>query len=102
MPWMEILRYVAVGLLSTALTAVIMLVRERNAFSGKMMDLFLQDKSSWIEEREKLEKRVDGLYDKYDDMRDKYEQILIRGIGGGGTTVKQGSVEVRLVSETPE
>lgn len=101
MLWLDILRYVVVGLVSTLLTIVVMLVKERNSFSTKVMDLFLEDKKSWIDEREKLEVRVDGLYDKYDQLRDKYEQILIRGVGSG-TTVKQGSVEVRLVPDATE
>lgn len=78
-PWFDILRYVAVGTLSTLLTIVVMLVRERNNFSTKMMDLFLEDKKNWTQEREKLEFRVDELYEKYDKLRDKYEQLLILG-----------------------
>ena len=53
-----------------------MLVRERNSFSVKMMDLFMEDKKSWVAEREKLEKRIDDLYAKCDKLQDKYEELL--------------------------
>jgi hypothetical protein len=77
MMWVDILRYVVVGALSSLLSIIVMLVRERNAFSTKMMDLFLEDKKNWTQEREKLELRVDELYEKYDSLRDKYEQVLL-------------------------
>lgn len=76
MNWLDLLKYVGVGLVSSLLSVVVMLVRERNNFSARMMDLFISDKNSWVDEREKLEKRVDNLYEKYDVLRDKYEQIL--------------------------
>lgn len=76
MNWIDLLKYVGVGLVSSLLSVVVMLVRERNNFSARMMDLFISDKNSWVDEREKLEKRVDNLYEKYDILRDKYEQIL--------------------------
>lgn len=76
MNWFEILRYVLAGLVSALGTMIVMLVRERNSFATKMMDLFLADKNSWIKEREHLEDRVDELYKKYDTLRDKYEMML--------------------------
>ena len=63
--------------MSSMLSVVIMLVRERNNFSTKMMDLFLADKDSWVNEREKLEHRIDVLYEGQDKLRDKYEQLLL-------------------------
>lgn len=66
-----------VGAMSSMLSVVIMLVRERNNFSTKMMDLFLADKDSWVNEREKLEHRIDVLYEGQDKLRDKYEQLLL-------------------------
>lgn len=66
-----------VGAMSSMLSVVIMLVRERNNFSTKMMDLFLADKNSWVVEREKLEHRIDVLYEGQDKLRDKYEQLLL-------------------------
>lgn len=77
MNWVDIWRYIVVGAMSSMLSVVIMLVRERNNFSTKMMDLFLADKDSWVNEREKLEHRIDVLYEGQDKLRDKYEQLLL-------------------------
>lgn len=76
MHWADIWRYVVVGTMTSMVSVVVMLVRERNSFSTKMMDLFIADKNSWVAEREKLEHRIDVLYEGQDKLRDKYEQLL--------------------------
>jgi hypothetical protein len=78
MDWLELVKYISSGVVGALLSTIVMLIRERNNFSAKMMDLFIQDKKSWVDEREKLEARVDGLYEKYDDLRDKYVDLATR------------------------
>lgn len=67
----EVLR-LAAGFIGGILAGVIvMLVRERNNFAAKMMELFLEDKNAWSEERKQLESRIDYLYKRVDDLSDK-------------------------------
>lgn len=76
MTWLELAKYVLPALFTMLATIITMLIRERNNFASRTMDLFLSDKRSWTEEREKLESRIDVLYEKYDKLRDKFEEIL--------------------------
>lgn len=71
MNWMEFIR-LAAGFLGGILSGVIvMLVRERNNFAAKMMELFLKDKEAWGLERQQLESRIDYLYKRTDELSDK-------------------------------
>lgn len=59
----------------TMLGVIVMLVRERNNFAAKMMELFLKDKEAWGEERQQLEARIDYLYKRTDELSDKLVSV---------------------------
>jgi hypothetical protein len=64
------------GVLGSLFTFIIMLVRERNNFSAKVMDLFLEDKQTWKDERTDLVKRIDYLTKELDKVK---HELYTRG-----------------------
>lgn len=67
----DILRLGIAGTFGSLLTFIIMLIRERNKFSIKVMDLFLEDKQNWKDERRELLRRVDYLTAELDKVKEK-------------------------------
>lgn len=67
--WMDIVRLLAAGVIGSLLTFIVMMIRERNNFSVKVMDIFLEDKKNWVQERAQLEKRIDYLTGELDKVK---------------------------------
>lgn len=65
----DLIKLLLAGVVGSLLTFIIMLVRERNNFSTKVMDLFLEDKKNWVAERQQLENRIDYLTSELDKVK---------------------------------
>ncbi len=68
MMW-DVVKLLLAGVVGSMLTFIIMLIRERNNFSTKVMDLFLEDKKNWVQERAQLEGRIDYLTSELDKVK---------------------------------
>lgn len=75
----DIVKLLLAGFVGSLLTFIVMLIRERNNFSIKVMDLFLEDKQTWKEERKDLIGRVDYLTGELDKVK---EELYKRGTPG--------------------
>lgn len=75
----DIMRIVLGGLVGALLTFIIMLVRERNNFATKVMDLFLEDKQTWKDERKEMTNRIDYLTGELDKVK---QELYTRGTPG--------------------
>lgn len=67
------------GCVGALLTFIVMLVRERNNFSTKVMDIFLEDKVTWKDERKELVERIDYLTSELDKVK---QELWSRGTPG--------------------
>jgi len=67
----DIVKLVLSGVVGALLTFIIMLVRERNNFAAKVMDLFLEDKQTWKDERRELIGRIDYLTSELDKVKEQ-------------------------------
>lgn len=67
--WTDILKVVLGGCVGALLSFIIMLIRERNNFAAKVMDLFLEDKQTWKDERKELVSRIDYLTGELDKVK---------------------------------
>jgi hypothetical protein len=65
----DLIKLLLAGLVGSLLTFIIMLIRERNNFATKVMDLFLEDKKNWTTERKQLEDRIDYLMTELDKVK---------------------------------
>lgn len=67
------------GIVGSLLTFIVMMIRERNNFSVKVMDLFLEDKQTWKDERKELTGRIDYLTSELDKVK---KELYTRGTPG--------------------
>jgi len=74
--WADVVKIVLGGCVGALLSFIIMLVRERNNFATKVMDLFLEDKKNWVDERKQLEGRIDYLTAELDKVK---QELYTRG-----------------------
>lgn len=77
--WIDIVKLLLAGVVGSLLTFIIMLVRERNNFATKVMDIFLEDKATWKDERKELVGRIDYLTGELDKVK---EELYKRGTPG--------------------
>ena len=75
----DLVRLGVAGLIGSLLTFVVMLIRERNNFSVKVMDLFLEDKQTWKDERKEMTGRIDYLTGELDKVK---QELYTRGTPG--------------------
>jgi hypothetical protein len=68
----DLVKLLLAGVVGSLLTFIVMLIRERNNFSTKVMDLFLEDKKNWVEERRQLENRIDYLTSELDKVKAQF------------------------------
>jgi hypothetical protein len=74
--WMDVIRLILAAGLGSLLSYIVMLVRERNNFATKVMDLFLEDKQTWKDERKELIGRIDYLTSELDKVK---QELYTRG-----------------------
>jgi hypothetical protein len=67
--WSDIIKIVLGGVVGALLTFIIAVIRERNNFATKVMDLFLEDKATWKDERKELIGRIDYLTAELDKVK---------------------------------
>lgn len=67
--WVDLVKLLLAGVVGSLFTFIIMLVRERNNFATKVMDIFLEDKKNWVAERQQLENRIDYLTGELDKVK---------------------------------
>lgn len=72
----DLIKLALAGFVGALLTFIIMLVRERNSFATKVMDLFLEDKQTWKDERKELVGRIDYLTAELDKVK---RELYTRG-----------------------
>lgn len=77
--WIEIIKLLLAGVVGSLLSYIVMLVRERNNFATKVMDLFLEDKQTWKDERKELTNRIDYLTGELDKVK---QELYTRGTPG--------------------
>lgn len=75
----EIIKLGLAGTVGSLLTFIVMMIRERNNFSVKVMDLFLEDKQTWKDERKELTGRIDYLTKELDKVK---QELYTRGTPG--------------------
>lgn len=73
---LDILKLLLAGVIGSLFTFIVMLIRERNNFSVKVMDLFLEDKQTWKDERKELNDRIDYLTSELDKVK---RELYTRG-----------------------
>ncbi len=74
--WTDVIRLILAAGLGSLLSYIVMLVRERNNFATKVMDLFLEDKQTWKDERKELIGRIDYLTSELDKVK---QELYTRG-----------------------
>lgn len=72
----DLIKLLLAGIVGSLLTFIIMLIRERNNFATKVMDLFLEDKQTWKGERKELTDRIDYLTSELDKVK---RELYTRG-----------------------
>lgn len=72
----DLIKLALAGFVGALLTFITMLVRERNSFATKVMDLFLEDKQTWKDERKELVTRIDYLTSELDKVK---QELYTRG-----------------------
>lgn len=75
----ELIKLGLAGTVGSLLTFIVMMIRERNNFSVKVMDLFLEDKQTWKDERKELTGRIDYLTSELDKVK---KELYTRGTPG--------------------
>lgn len=79
--WLDIVKLLISFVGGSLLTFIVMMIRERNNFSVKVMDIFLEDKKNWVQERAQLEKRIDYLTGELDKVKAELYKIEKEGPG---------------------